>query len=168
MRRARGTIHIFTFKDGLLARAAHDLRLRLEDLEVRLDGESVESDLDLGSLRVDGPVEGGTLRPERFSAADRADIERITRDEVLRTARYPRGRFVGRAAARGEGFRVEGELALAGRSAPVGFDVRRQDGVFRAELEIRPSRWGVAPYRALLGAIRLQDRVRVELAVEER
>ena len=167
MRRGKGSIHVFTFKDGVLARAAHDLRLRLEGFEVTLDGERLEATFDLRTLAVDGPVERGAVRRERFGAGERADIERNMRGEVLRVDRHPTARFTGRALPRGDGFQVSGDLALAGRSAPVAFDVRREGGAYRAELDIQPSRWGIAPYKALLGAIRLKDAVRIEVEIRD-
>jgi hypothetical protein len=33
-------------------------------------------------------------------------------------------------------------------------------------VSLRPSEFGIAPYKALAGAIRLQDRVRVELDLD--
>jgi len=167
MRRARGSVQVFTFRDGVLARAAHDLRLRLEAFEVGLDGEAVEATFDLRSLHVDGPMEGGVVRPERFGPGERTDIERALRKEILHTDRAPTARFEGRASPRGDGFAVAGQLALAGRRAPAAFDVRREGALYRAAIDITPSRWGIAPYKALLGAIRLKDLVRIELALEE-
>jgi hypothetical protein len=167
MRRARGSIQVFTFKDGLLSRAAHDLQLRLQGFDVTLDGERVEGMFDLRTLAVDGPVERGAVKPERFGAGERADIERNMRVDVLGTDRHPTARFSGRALPRGDGFQVSGDLELAGRRAPVAFDVRRQDGAYHAALDLQPSRWGIAPYKALLGAIRLKDAVRIELALSE-
>src|SRR5882724_5703092 len=41
MRRANGTIQIFTFKEGVLSAVAHDLRIRLESFAVTLDGTAV-------------------------------------------------------------------------------------------------------------------------------
>jgi polyisoprenoid-binding protein YceI len=167
MRRAKGSIHVFTFKDGLLARAAHDLRLALGRFEVTLEDDRVDGTFDLRTLAVDGPVERGAVHPERFGAGERTDIERNVRADVLHTDRYPEARFSGRALPRGDGFQVTGDLELAGRRAPIAFDVRRQDGVYRAALDLQPSRWGIAPYRALLGAIRLKDAVRIELALSD-
>jgi hypothetical protein len=167
MRRAKGTIEVLTFKAGVLARAAHDLRLRLEQHEITLDGEKLQAALDLRSLRVEGPVESDVVRPERFTAADRDEIERAMRADVLHTDRHPMARFEGRALARGDGFDVEGELLLAGRRAPIAFDARGEGGVYRAAFDLQPSRWGIAPYKALLGAIRLRDVVRIELALRD-
>ena len=158
---------MFTYKAGLLARAAHDLRLRLETFQVTLDGEKMHGDFDLRSLRVEGPVEGGVVRRDLFDKGERTEIERAMNAEVLHTDRYPTARFEGLAPPRGKGLAVAGTLALVEREVPLAFDVRWEDGAYRAELEIRPSRWGIAPYRALLGTIRLQDRVRIELALTD-
>jgi hypothetical protein len=160
MRRARGRLTVFTFKDGLLARAAHDLQLELDDLQLTLDGEAVRGEFPLRALRCIGPVEGGVVRPERYDAGRRADVERAMNEEILHTERHPAALFTGRATPRGEGFAVEGTLALAGGNAPLAFEVRREGGAYRASLELQPSRWGIPQYRAMLGAIRLQDRVR--------
>jgi polyisoprenoid-binding protein YceI len=87
--------------------------------------------------------------------------------DVLRTQRYPKGAFFGTASAEGDGFRVSGELELAGRRAPLAFDVKRRGDTYSAEFELAPSRWGIAQYKALLGAIRLKDRVRVQVELTE-
>jgi YceI-like domain len=163
MRRGKGTIHVFTFKEGLLAAAAHDLRLRLETFDVGLEGQEVRATFDLASLHVDGPVQGGVVDLERYDGARRAEIERNMHADVLHTARHPTARFAGQASPGGDGgYRVSGQLDLAGRSAPLSFEVRAEGGWFRASFELPPTRWGIAPYKALMGAIRLQDRIRIE------
>jgi len=167
MRTAKGTISVFTFKDGILARAAHDLALRMEQFDVTLDGDHITAVMPLEGLAVLGPVEGGVVRAERYDAAQRADVERTMHAEVLHSARSPEARFAGRAIADGAGFHVDGQLELAGRTATLAFDVRRDGDVYRARFEIPPSRWGIAPYKALLGAIKLKDSVRIELALTE-
>jgi hypothetical protein len=167
MRTAKGTISVFTFKDGILGRAAHDLALRMERFEIALDGDRVTAVMPLEGLEVLGPVEGGVVRAEKYDDAQRAEIERNMHAEVLRSARYPTARFTGRASAEGAGFKVDGQLELAGRTTTLSFDVRRDGDVYRALFEMPPSRWGVQPYKALLGAIRLKDKVRIELALTE-
>jgi len=63
VRRAQGSIAVFTFKDGLLARAAHDLAFRLDELEATLDAaETVTATIPLRALAVVGPVENGVVR----------------------------------------------------------------------------------------------------------
>lgn len=167
MRTAKGTISVFTFKDGILARAAHDLALRMGEFEIALDGDRVTAVMPLEGLDVVGPVEGGVVRPERYDASQRAEILRNMHGDVLRSARYPTARFTGRAIPDGTGFKVDGQLELAGRTTTLSFDVQCNGDVYRARFEMPPSRWGIQPYKALLGAIKLKDNVRIELALTE-
>jgi hypothetical protein len=167
MRKAKGTIRVFTFKDGLLARAAHDLQIRLEQFDIGLEGEAVTAELQLKSLLVDGPVEGGVVRPEQYDAGKRADVEKAMHGEVLHTAKNPTARFTGKAVPAGDGFAVSGDLQLAGQTAPLSFDVKKDGASYRSQFEIQPSRWGIAQYKALLGAIRVKDVVRIELALTD-
>jgi hypothetical protein len=167
MRKAKGTIRVFTFKDGILARAAHDLQVRMEQFDIGLEGDSVLAELQLKSLFVDGPVEGGTVRPEQYDAGKRADVEKAMHGEVLHTDKNPTARFSGKATPKGDGFTVSGDLQLAGKTAPLSFEVRNEGGTYRSEFEIQPSQWGIAQYKALLGAIRLKDVIRIELALND-
>lgn len=167
MRQARGSIEVFTFKHGLLARAAHDLALRFEEFEVALDGETVTAHFPLRALKVTGPVESGAIRADLYDPGQRRQIEQAMHDQVLLSARHPSARFTGRAIASAQGYEVAGQLELAGRSAPLTFSVRRDGDLHRASFEIQPSRWGIAPYKALFGAIKLKDLLRVELALGE-
>jgi polyisoprenoid-binding protein YceI len=167
MRRATGTLQIFTFKEGLLSAVAHDLRLGLAAFPIELDGETVRARIPLGSLRVDGVVRDGVVQPGALDGRQRADIERAALKDVLRADRYPAAEFDGTAILRGTAFDVRGALALAGRSAPVTFTMEGDGRSYRGHFAFRPSAWGIQPYRALLGAIRLQDHVRIELAATE-
>jgi len=166
MRRATGTIHVFTFKTGLLAAAAHDLRLRFDGFTCHLQDQTVTVVVPLNALRVDGPVRGGVVRTDEYDAARRAEIEGATRREVLRADHFPTARFTGQALRTAAGYDVRGTLTLAGREAPLAFSVAEHGAEYRAVFELKPSRWGIAPYSAALGTIRVQDRVRIELALK--
>jgi polyisoprenoid-binding protein YceI len=168
VRVAAGKIEVFTFKEGLLSRAAHDLHFDLGRFQITLEGDDLQAQLDLDSLRLIGPVEDGETHPQRYDAGKRADVERAMRQEVLHLERHPIARFTGRALARGGGYRVDGQLQLAGRTAPLAFDVDRRGHEYHARFELRPSEWGIPQYRAMLGTIRLRDLIRVEATLTER
>jgi hypothetical protein len=70
-------------------------------------------------------------------------------------------RLRARLLTRDQERRVQGELELLGRWQPIEFPFSESSGKVTGEVELRPSRWGIEPYKALLGAIRLQDRVLV-------
>lgn len=154
-----GTFHVFTFKDGLLARLAHDLRLRVDRWEVEVEGEAVTARCWTSSLWPEGAMSGGRLDEGSLSDGDREKIRENITEKILSAGRYPEIVFRGQAP---EGSAtVKGELTLAGRSAPLEIPLRREGGVVRGEVTLVPSRWGIEPYKAMGGAIKLQDKVRI-------
>ena len=58
---------------------------------------------------------------------------------------------------------VEGELRLRGQARSIKVPVAVAPNVLRATVAIKPSQWGIAPYRAMAGALKLRDEVRLEL-----
>ena len=151
-------VEVFTFKAGLLARLAHDLRLRVGRVEVRRTGpDTFEVAVRADSLRAECAIRGGRPDFRALSARDLADIDANTRKDVLHPDRHPWIRFQGRLV----GGRVEGDLELHGRIAPLSFAVTPSGGRVRGEVEFAPSRWGIPPFTALMGAMKVQDRVRV-------
>jgi hypothetical protein len=153
-------VDVFTFRRGLLSRFGHDLLLSFRKVVIELAATKVSVQLDLRSLEVRGAVgERKALQP--LSDHDKAQIEQAMRDRVLEVATHAQARFSGElsqlSAAR---FRVAGELALHGRSAGVQIDLDVSDRI-RGRVELAPSRWGIEPYSALGGGLKLADRVQV-------
>lgn len=157
-----GTFHVFTFKDGLLARLAHDLRLTLERFELTVDGDEVSGRFWPASLRVDGVMSRGQLKPRGISDGDKRKIQGNINQKILHTGRYPEISFEGQGTPDGDdAWRVQGALKMMGREAPVSLRVTRRGGRYQGEVELTPTRWGIQPYKALAGAIKLQDRLKV-------
>jgi len=158
------SVRVFTFKDGLLSRLAHDLQIRATDWEIVVEGDAVRGRFGLAGLRVDGAVEHGRVADGALASSDRAKIERTMADDVLELRRYPVASFDGvldRAA-----LRVTGKLTLHGRTVELAPIAVREDGDSLAlEVTLVPSRWGIAPYRALAGALKLQDRVVIRVSL---
>jgi polyisoprenoid-binding protein YceI len=160
-------IRVFTFKDGLLARLAHDLRLTVEKVAIKRSGDDVEARFDPASIVIDGAMVGGRCDPDALDRDDRTKIAETLRDTILNVARHKTIEFRGELRERESGaIRVDGELELAGVRRPLGFVAVRRDGRLSASVILRPSEFGIPPYKALAGAIRLQDRVLVELDLD--
>src|SRR5262249_16224033 len=65
------------------------------------------------------------------------------------------------------GAHIEGTLLLRGRPHPLRSELALgADRPWQASFELTPSRCGIAPYKALGGAIRLQARVRVVVSLK--
>ena len=61
-----------------------------------------------------------------------------------------------------EGGRVEGELELAGERHPISFELAAgEDGRFTGSATVKQSDWGMKPYTALFGTLKVADEVDV-------
>jgi hypothetical protein len=147
------SVTVYTWREGLLARVGHDLRISASTFTFREEEGRWTLRVPVHALRVDGAMKDGRLVP--VGDGDRRDIEAAMHEEVLRARQFPEvvATVVGDAV----------ELRLMGRTLRLSVDARRADGRVRATVELVPSRWGIPPYKALLGALRLQDRVRVDV-----
>lgn len=162
------TCEVLTFREGLLSAAAHDLVLRVGTFAIDVDPAvpAVRATFDAASLRVLTALRDGRPLPGALSAADARDIERAIREKVLHAERFPEIRFAASAvSARQDGYEVRGTLTLAGRSRELAIDVREAAGRLGAEVSLHQPDFGIRPYSAMLGAIRVKPDVRVRVSV---
>lgn len=161
-----GHVRVFTYKDDsrLLSPIAHDLQLSCARFRVNLDGDRVTATFEPESIEVDGPMKQGALDRGGFGRIERGKIKSAIRKDVLRTKKHPIIRLDGSLSSD----TLSGRLTLAGQTREISLPVTFADGRATGRLELRPSRWGIKPYKALMGALRLQDRVTVtfDLPVE--
>ena len=153
-----GTCEVFTFREGVLAGVGHDLKLRVERFEIEVDRSKVAARFDAGSLRVVAAMRGGNEDPRALSDRDRAEIERNVARDVLEAHRHPDITFVSSEVLAGK---VRGTLALHGRELTGEFPFEETAGrcVARVDLDVR--KFGIRPYSAMLGALRVAPIVRV-------
>lgn len=154
------TLHVFTFKTGLFSRLAHDLRLSLGEFELALSAGDLQGWFGLRTFRVDGVMRDGRLETDALRDRDKTQIVDTIRGEILHTDRHPRAAY--RGALRRDGpahWSIQGTLQLCGAEQPQPCAIELAGEQVRARSELVPSRYGIAPYAALGGAIRLQDRV---------
>jgi hypothetical protein len=162
-----GTVQVLTFKEGILSPIAHDLRLTLLRFQLDIDDSVVSGRFYPESLTVDGAMRAGRLDPGLLSASQKLEILENVRELILDTRRCPEILLDGRLQHDLAGYELDGELELCGRRQSIRISAKRREGRVQGELELTPSRWGIKPFRALLGAIRLQDRVLVRFDLPE-
>lgn len=162
---------VFTFKDGLLSKVAHDLKLRVTELAFDVDPETraVEATFDPARIFVECAMKDGREDWEALSRSDRGKIEAAMRDDVLHVGRYPEIRFHSTEIIdRGEGaFAIRGDLTLHGATRPIHAEVRRVDHGWQTELTLHQPDFGVTPYKAAFGALKVQPDVRVRVEVPD-
>lgn len=156
---------IFVYREGALSPVGHDLRLSVTGLDLESDGASFRVEIDLSTLRVDGAMRGDRLDPLALDEGERRQILANLHASVLDVDRHPEARYQGTVTPRPGGFLLQGDLELEGRRRPL--TVRVENGkVWRGEVVLTPSAWGVRRYRAMLGALRTADRVAVRFEID--
>lgn len=165
-----GRLLVRTGRTGLGSRAGHDLTIGALSWSgtVVVDTSdpgrsSVSIDVGVASLHVVGG--SGGVKP--LSDSDRADIERIMRDKILDSAKYPMITFRStRVSGTSESFTVDGELTIRGTTHTVTANGSAgADSQVRATATVSQSRWGIKPYSAFLGALKVADDVVIEVEV---
>jgi len=166
LRPEQAECHVSVFKEGALSRVGHDVRLRFAKLSFAIgDGESMKAEFDIASLEVVGALEHGKVRPHVLSAKDQRDIAANIR-KVLQPERYPKAKFEStKVEATDDGYRISGTLSLCGRTRGLELVARRHDGKVVVETTLQQPDFGIKPFKALLGALRIQPGVRVEMSV---
>lgn len=160
---------VFTFKEGLLSKVAHDLRLRVGSfwVEVAEGAGSVEASFDTGSLSVDTPMKDGTPNPSALSAADKLKISAQIREEVLHSARHPTAKFRSSSVTlRADGgYDLTGELTLHGVAKPLVARTTLIEGRQQLELTLHQPDFGITPYRAMLGTLKIRADVQIRITL---
>jgi polyisoprenoid-binding protein YceI len=160
---------IFTFKEGLLSPVAHDLRLRVGQFWIEVDAANsgVVARFDTNSLSVDAPMKDGVENPNALSAADKAKIAGQVREHVLHSAQHPEAKFRGSAViVRADGgYDIQGELSLHGVSKSLAAQTRVVAGRQRLELTLHQPDFGITPYRAMLGTLKIRADVLIRVTV---
>jgi polyisoprenoid-binding protein YceI len=161
-----GTLSVHTKRTGAAAKAGHNLTLHVGSWEAVLEiaadpaASSLVVTADGSSLRV---IEG-TGGMQALGDDDRANIEQTIDDEVLKSQAITfRSRRV-EPSADGVGLSVDGDLTLLGTTRPLAFAVSAGErGALRCSAVVKQSAWGLKPYSALFGTLKVVDEVVVAL-----
>lgn len=159
---------VLVYREGLLAAAGHDLRLgvRKVELDVTLDPPGILARFDAGSLFVETALEHGQPRPHALSDRDRRTIEKHLAEDVLEVATNPEVGFTSTAiVAVAEGYSVEGRLTLRGQTRPLAFLVTATTGRLFARVRLDQADFGIRPFSAMFGALRIKSYVDVEIDI---
>lgn len=160
-----GELLVKTGRTGMGRRAGHDLVIEvtrwqgavtLASAEPENSRVSVEVEVDSLEVR-----EGlGGVKP--LTDKDRADIKNTLRD-ILGSEIHPEIRFSSTSVTGpAESAVVEGDLTIRGETEPVTVSVELTDDRVRGSATVAQTRWGIRPYSAFLGALKVADEVGVE------
>ena len=159
-------LDVLTGKAGVFGGFGHDHRIRARSFS----GSIAYDPANVAASSVEITVQTSSLRVLPIGA-DRKDaprIEEAMREDVLQVDRWPTIAFRSRSVAPIEGgVRVTGDLTLAGQTHPVTVDMQLRAGGQRllanGRFSIRQTDWGIEPYSAALGTIKVANEVTFDL-----
>jgi hypothetical protein len=169
---------VFTYKQGMLSAVAHNLKLEVSKFEITVQMNDRDNDpsereifidavFDASSLKAvctmkDGEEQAGTL-----SSSDRKDIEKNIADSVLLPKKYPQIRFSSTSVSGDlKNPKVEGKLTLCGVTRDLVVSVMRQNSGYAGEVTLKQPDFGIKPFSALLGTMKVKPAVVVRVSVK--
>jgi hypothetical protein len=142
------TLLVKTFSEGVAAKAGHDLTIEVTTWSAEYGDGALELTADPASFVVREEANG--LKP--LSDKDRSDIVANVTDKILGTAP-----IVFRSTGPGTG-----DLDLAGKSRSLSFTLTTDPGGrFTAAAVVKQTDWGIKPYSAMFGALKVRDEVEI-------
>jgi hypothetical protein len=154
-----GSILVRTYREGMAAKAGHDLVLEVTRWKATFGPEAIELEADPDSLEVRDGV--GGVKP--LTDRDRSEIRRNIEEKVLggEPIRF-RSTSVERA---GDELVVTGDLTLAAATRSITVRLDAGEERIRGTVTVRQTKWGIRPYRGLMGALKVRDDVEVTVDV---
>src|SRR4029079_2720433 len=157
-----GPLTVRTGKAGAAAKAGHNLVIEVTRWEASLEvgdgGGSVALTADARSLAVRSGSGGmGALGDE-----EKASISQSIDDDVLKGGTIAfRSSAVEQAPG---GLRVRGDLHPRGDTRPVALHLDKDDdGRLTGSIRFKQSDWGIKPFSALFGTLKVADEVEVDV-----
>ena len=173
---ADGQVLVRTGREGLAARAGHDLAIEITRWSARvtvpdaasggLAAATLTAELDLSSLA----VRQGTGGAKPLTDRDRRDIQNSARKILGQAAHasFASSLVIPAATASGSSpsGAIEGTLTVRGTSRPLRLQVASPGpGHVRGSATVRQTDFGITPYSGFLGALKLKDEVAVEFDI---
>lgn len=159
---------IYSYKDGVLAKLAHDLKMKVGSFSLTVDDatKKIEATFDATSVTVVCRCKDGKDEPGGLNMIETAAINSNIEKDVLESKKHGQIRFVSTAVeADGEGYRVTGDLTLHGKTKSVRANVAQKAGRWVTELRLHQPDFGIKPYSAMMGALKVQADVLVTVSV---
>ena len=158
-------IFVYTEREGMLSPVGHDLKLAVNRFEVDETDDGFAVTVEADSLTVAACIVDG--KEGNVAAKDRASIEKNINKDVLRSKQFKYIEFEGSAEPQSETTGViRGTLRLLGREGELELPMKRTDDTWRGEAMLDQRDFGIKPYTAFLGALRIKPQIRVEVLAD--
>jgi hypothetical protein len=152
---------VFTFKEGPLSTVAHDLKLKMEKFSITTQGQAFTAEFDASSIKMVCAMKDGKDHLDGLAPSLFPDVHRNIANAVL-VAQHPSIKFQSTSVTDAE---VVGQLTLNGVTKEVK-GKRSTAGTKRvAEFRLDQRDFGIKPFSAMLGAMRVKPHVVVRVTM---
>lgn len=165
-----GDLTLHTGVEGRAAKMGHNLIIRMADWSgtATFDGAD-PSALSFRTAVSSLEIVSGEGGVKSLTDKDRATIKDSAL-ESLSASKHPEITFEStKVSARSDGYDVDGDLVVNGKASPctVPLSVQRSGGnaTVDAVVPIVQSKFGIKPYSAMMGGLKVKDQVDVKLSV---
>lgn len=157
-----GEMLVKIFREGMAKKAGHDLIIEVgnwsasANIAETVTESSFSGTADVSSFSVRAGV--GGVKP--LSDGDKADIKKNITQKILTT---PAISFESTGANPSTNT-VTGNMTIMGKSVPVDVKLTEAGGKVNANLTVVQSKWGIKPFSAMMGALKVRDSVDIEIS----
>jgi polyisoprenoid-binding protein YceI len=165
-----GTLSVRTGKGGAASKAGHNLLISVDrwGAGVELAADPAQSVLELNADSTSFTVQEGTGGMKSLGADDKEGIAQTINEEVLKGTPISFRSTAVRPDGEGK-LHVTGDLELAGGINLIAFDIEiSDDGRVTGSAGITQTGWGMKPYSALFGTLKVADEVQVSIDAQLR
>lgn len=147
---------VSVFVEGALSSFGHDVTLRVTNLSLNVgEDDGITADFDPTSLEV----------VDDISDSNRREIERNA-EKPLEPRKYSKIQFRSASVQRdGARARVEGDLTLHGVTNSISLDAHDDGQRWNAKVVLDQREFGIKPFSAMLGALKIKPNVEVNISI---
>ena len=164
-----GNLNVYTFKEGLLSKLAHDLLIDITDFKVNLEvpeagfaSGSLELEIQANSLKVVCALKDGE-RTDALKEKDIADIERDMGVKVLHPDKYPTATFCSKTIQEKDGgYKINGDLSLHGVTKSIDFDIDANGEHIKGMITLLQKDYGIKPFKAMMGTLKIKNEINID------
>jgi polyisoprenoid-binding protein YceI len=158
-------------REGMAKKVGHDLVFEVQQWSatVNVDAENPGNSTIAASadpLTLEIIEASGGVKP--LSDKDRNDVKKNINDKVLKTSQHPEISFQSTGVRPVDATRatVTGDLTIAGATRPAELEVVADGkGGAQASMSVQQTQFGIKPFSALMGALKVQDVIQVQVDV---
>lgn len=163
---SQGTLLLHTGREGMAKKVGHDLVIEATRWAAKVSVDADDPTRSTASVTVDTrslEVVSGTGGAKPLSDKDRKDIKENIDKKVLKTDKFPDITFQSSRvdAKSADKATVHGDLTIMGTARPASMEITVTGNKATGTMTLRQSDWGIKPFSALMGALKLADQLTI-------